>query len=75
MKKKPKKIELPMIYFGSADYDPAKVDWRTALADQVEEDDDEILDPTPSDVIGMIGNDPLKLFGPKDGGRKRVKKK
>ena len=43
---------LPDVYFGE------NVDWRKRLDESPDDDSD--LDPTPSDVVGMLGFDPAK---------------
>jgi hypothetical protein len=38
-----------------------KIDWRKILADGLEKDDDEELEVTPPEVIGMLGFDPKEF--------------
>jgi hypothetical protein len=45
--------ELPDVYFG----DKKPIDWREAEAEA--DPDDEELNETPSDVIALLGFDPL----------------
>lgn len=53
-------MTLPLdVYFGKVEWDPSR-DWRKELADREEPDDDEELDETPEDVVGMLGFDPLE---------------
>jgi hypothetical protein len=65
------KEKWPQIYFGK--YSEEKRDWRVVLADEPDDDDDE-LRPTSPDVIGMLGFDPVEEFGPRDGGLGKKKK-
>lgn len=46
---------IPRVRFGNVD--PATTDWRDAPDD---DPDDEQLDETPSDVVGMLGFDPAE---------------
>lgn len=61
----------PQIYIGK--YSEEKIDWRTILADEPDDDDDE-LRPTSPDVIAILGFDPVEEFGPRDGGLGKKKK-
>jgi hypothetical protein len=38
-----------------------KIDWRKALTNDNEPDDDEELEVTPPEVIGMLGFDPKEF--------------
>ena len=51
-------MELPNAMFGTAE--PVEVNWRERLANEPDEDDDEIT-TTPSDVVGMLGFDPQDM--------------
>jgi hypothetical protein len=57
------------VSFGSVS--DAEIDWSD-LADSYEPDDDATR-PTPADVVGMLGFDPMEEFGPEEGGRKGKK--
>ena len=48
------------IHFGPVD-ENKKVDWREALKDEPDIDDDEELEVTPPDVIAMLGFDPKEF--------------
>ena len=48
---------LPDVHFGEVG-GPAP-DWRATVGLHDEPDDDELLDSTPEDVIGILGFDPL----------------
>jgi hypothetical protein len=50
-------MELPDVHFGEVKEEV--VDWRSAKTDET--DDDELLRPTPQDVIDMLGFDPLEF--------------
>jgi hypothetical protein len=46
--------EVPKIYFSDE-----PIDWRTRLKDEVDPDDDD-LEVTPWDVVGLLGFDPYE---------------
>jgi len=50
---------IPGVHFGEVGEEP--VDWRKSVDDQ-DLDDDEELDETPKDVVGILGFDPKAEF-------------
>lgn len=48
------------IYFGSVE-EGKKVDWRKALEDEPDVDDDEELEVTSPEVVAMLGFDPKEF--------------
>jgi hypothetical protein len=53
-REKGKKLETDAQFDGQE----LQPDWRVRLADESDEDDDEELEETPADVVGMLGFDP-----------------
>ena len=53
----PNHHNLPKANFGKGD-DGKTVDWRNKLGREKHKDDDEELDKTPPEVVGMLGFDP-----------------
>ena len=56
---------LPDVYFGALN--AADIDWRSIQRDDAADlDDDEQRDPTPPDVIQMLGFDPAAIASDDD---------
>jgi hypothetical protein len=53
------KDSLPEVHFGEINDKP--IDWRKANLKDTE-DDDELLDETPDDVIDLLGFDPREFL-------------
>ena len=58
-------MKLPIVHFSAVQ--KSKVNWRKAKELEVDLDDDEELSKTPTDVLLMLGFDPLDIAGMKKG--------
>jgi hypothetical protein len=57
---------LPDVHFGKVGEKP--IDWRSKPLSIVDDDDDELLDVTPEDVVGILGFDPKEFEKVEKGG-------
>ena len=56
-KEQKKKHHFPNTHFGN-NHSENPPDWRNVLRNEKHKDDDEELERTPDDVVGMLGFDP-----------------